>query len=69
MIRPIAYLRHLVGEAREFGQWLIARGREPSTWTGVVGAVIGAKELAEPFSYVAIAAGVIAVLVRRMPGQ
>lgn len=46
--------------------YLKARLGERSTWAGVGAAVVGGSALAHPFNWLAIAAGVIAVLV---PGK
>ncbi len=48
-MRALAYLR--------------ARLEERSTWAGIGAAIIGASALSAPFSWLAIGAGVIAVLV------
>ena len=39
------------------------RLREKTTWAGVTAAIIGGSALAAPYSWLAIAAGIIAVLV------
>lgn len=49
-------------------RYLKARLGESSTWAGVVTAATGASALNEPWSYVAMGAGVIMVLVPTSKG-
>lgn len=43
--------------------YIKARLAEASTWAGIVAAITGGATLAAPYSWLAIAAGTIAVLV------
>lgn len=44
-------------------EYIKARINEKTTWAGIVLAITGGAALAEPYSWLAIAAGVIGVLV------
>lgn len=69
MNRFCLYLNHLRSDLASAGRWLIARLKEPTTWTGVVTAATSVAALSPPLSYVGFAAGVVGVLLRKGPTQ
>lgn len=50
---------------KHVGAYILARLSESSTWAGVTAAILGAAALEKPYSYMAIAAGVVGVLVKQ----
>jgi len=56
-LNPIPHIVHGIG-------YLKARMSEPSTWAGIVGAATASQALTGILLYLALAAGIIAVLVK-----
>lgn len=57
-------LRGVAERAKAFSTYLCARASEGSTWAGITTAIMGAAALEKPYSYMAIAAGVIGVFAK-----
>lgn len=57
-------LQGLVERAKRCAGYLSARASEGSTWAGITTAIMGAAALEKPYSYMAIAAGVIGVFAK-----
>ena len=69
MSRLYLYLCHLHNDVASAGRWLLARLKEPTTWTGIVTAATSVAALSPPLSYVGFAAGVLGVMLRKGPTQ
>jgi hypothetical protein len=57
-------LRGAIQCAKRFLRYVSARASEHSTWAGITTAVLGGAVAEKPYSYMAIAAGVIGVFAK-----